>query len=261
MKLSEQSKLTDQTFRELATFWRDDPACHALLQYRRLVTANQYRRLYALVDRYLVPDSKVLDWGCGNGHVSYGLWRRGLKVSGFSFEDFGLRRHLDTTYEMRTGTEEDPSGLPFDDQSFDGVMSVGVLEHVRETGGNELASLREIARVLRPGGTFICFHFPNQFSLIEALSRQMPSSHSHQFRYTKADIQNLCSGAGLELLELRRYGALPRNMWHRAPRAIGDSPLVCGIWNGLDEVLGRLLPRWTQNYLFVARKPIASQVS
>lgn len=255
LRVSDKSSLTDQTFLELAACWRNDPACHALLQYRRLITANQYRRLYALVDQYLTPRSKVLDWGCGNGHVSYGLWRRGYAVTGFAFEDFGLRRHLDPTYELRTGSEDDPSGLPFQAATFDGVMSVGVLEHVRETGGNEAASLREIARVLRPGGAFICYHFPNQHSLIEALSRQNRSKHSHQYRYTRADIESLCLGAELELVEIRRYGALPRNMWFRAPRALGDSSLVTGMWNGLDRILGALLPRWTQNYLFVARKP------
>lgn len=253
--MSEPSQLTEQTFRELSAFWRDDPACHALLQFRRQVTAYQYQRLYELVDRYLAPGAKVLDWGCGNGHVSYGLWRRGFEVSGFSFEDFGLRRHLGPSYEFSEGNEDDPSGLPYPAASFDGVMSVGVLEHVRETGGNELASLREIVRVLRPGGTFICYHFPNEFSLIEALARRNASKHSHQFRYTRSDIEQLCSQTGLELLEIKRYGALPRNMWYRAPRALGDSSLVTAAWNALDGALGTLLPRWTQNYLFVGRKP------
>lgn len=252
--MSEQSQLTAQTFRELAAFWRDDPACHALLQFRRQVTAYQYQRLYELVDRYLTPGSKVLDWGCGNGHVSYGLWRRGFAVSGFSFEDFGLRRHLGPSYAFSEGNEEDPSGLPYEAATFDGVMSVGVLEHVRETGGNELASLREIVRVLKPGGTFICYHFPNEHSLIEAMSRRNASKHSHQFRYTRQDIEQLCAQTDLEVLEIKRYGALPRNMWHRAPRALGDAPLMIAGWNALDSLLGAVLPRWTQNYLFVGRK-------
>lgn len=252
--MSEQSQLTEQTFHELAAFWQNDPACHALLQFRRQVTAYQYQRLYELVDRYLARGCKVLDWGCGNGHVSYGLWRRGYQVSGFSFEDFGLHRHLGPSYEFREGSEEDPSGLPFETASFDGVMSVGVLEHVRETGGTELASLHEIVRVLKPGGTFICYHFPNEYSLIEAMSRRRPSSHSHQFRYTRHDIEQLCIQTGLDLVEIKRYGALPRNMWHRTPRALGDSMAAVAGWNALDGLLGAVLPRWTQNYLFVGRK-------
>lgn len=254
MNVSDKSALTAQTFRELASFRENDPACQALLQFRRQVTAYQYERLYELVDRYLAPGSKVLDWGSGNGHVSYGLWRRGYRVSGFSFEDFGVRKHLDDRYEFRQGSEEDPSGLPFDANSFDGVMSVGVLEHVRETGGNEAASLKEIVRVLKPGGTFICFHFPNEHSLIEAMARRSANSHSHKYLYNRRDIEALCSGAGLSLVEIKRYGALPRNMWHRAPAAVGNSSVAVGVWNAMDSVLGGLLPRWTQNYLFVARK-------
>ena len=252
--MSEKMSLTAQTFRELADFRENDPQCHALLQFRRQVTAHQYQRLYELVDKYLTPQSRVLDWGSGNGHVSYGLWRRGFRVSGFSFEDFGVRRHLDASYDFRQGNEDDPSGLPFDSASFDGVMSVGVLEHVRETGGNELASLREIVRVLKPGGTFICYHFPNKHSAIEAMARRNPGSHSHKYLYDHADIQALCDQAGLAIVEIKRYGALPRNIWHQAPPSVGNSAAAVALWNTLDQVLGTLLPRWTQNYLFVARK-------
>lgn len=252
--MSEKSALTAQTFRELAAFRDNDPGCAALLQFRRQVTAYQYQRLYELVDQYLTPGSKVLDWGSGNGHVSYGLWRRGFRVSGFSFEDFGVRRHLDDSYEFKQGNEDDPSGLPFESNSFDGVMSVGVLEHVRETGGNELSSLREIARVMRPGGTFICYHFPNEHSLIEAMARRNPASHSHKYLYGRDDIEKLCADTGLKLLELKRYGALPRNIWHRAPASVGNSAIAVGAWNAMDNLLGALMPRWTQNYLFVARK-------
>jgi SAM-dependent methyltransferase len=226
-----------------------------------MATAHQYRRLYELVARHLPEGASVLDWGCGNGHVSYGLHRLGYRVSGYSFEDFGLRRYLGEDYHFERGTPEDPSRLPFEDESFDGVMSVGVLEHVRETGGHEVASLQEIARVLKPGGAFLCYHFPNRYSLIETMSRRIPSKHSHPFRYTQGDIESLCRCSGLDLVETRRYGALPRNFWHRSPASIGDSPWIVRTWDALDTGLGAVLSPWCQNYLFVARKPTATGVA
>lgn len=108
---------------------------------------------------YIPAGSTVLEWGCGNGHVSYGLSRLGYKVSGFSFDDFCLRKYLGTAYDFRQGSCDDPEMLPYSNDRFDGVTSVGVLEHVRETGGNEESSLSEIFRILRPGGYFICAIF------------------------------------------------------------------------------------------------------
>lgn len=248
-----KAKPTEAIFRELAEHYRTDPACRDLLQYRRRATAHQYRRLYRLIERYLPAGAEVLDWGCGNGHVSYGLDRLGYRVSGYSFEDFGLRRHLGEGYRFEQAPPDEPSKLPFPDDSFDAVLSVGVLEHVRETGGDEVASLREIERVLRPGGVFLCYHFPNQYSLIEAI-RRTSTSVTHRYRYTRGDIERLCDQGGLELAASGRYGALPRNFWARVPKPIGDSALVTGAWDLLDSGLSVAMSPWCQNYLFVARK-------
>ncbi len=246
---------SEAIFRELGELWRTDGSCADLLQFRRLTTAHQYRRLYRLVEANVPEGAAVLDWGAGNGHVSYGLTRMGYEVSGFSFEDFGLRSHLGAGYRFAQGTPDDPAGLPFAAGSFDAVMSVGVLEHVRETGGDERASLDEIHRVLRPGGVFLCYHLPNRYSLIEALTRRIPSAHSHRFRYTRGDIETLCARSGFELVAAGRYGALPRNLWHRAPARVGNSRIVAGAWDLLDATLGSLLSPWCQNYYFVARRP------
>ncbi|MBQ4132690.1 MAG: methyltransferase domain-containing protein [Desulfovibrionaceae bacterium] len=47
------------------------------------------------------------------------------------------------------------------------MFSIGVFEHVHETGGDQLASLKEISRVLKPEGFFLCFHLPNKYSWVE----------------------------------------------------------------------------------------------
>lgn len=246
---------TDEVFRELADHRRRDLGCADLLQFRSLVTARQYKRLYEVVQRYVPPGAAVLDWGCGNGHVSYTLARLGYLVTGFSFEEFGLRRHIRSEYRLELGSETSPSQLPFGSGRFEAVLSVGVLEHVRETGGTEAASLEEIARVLRPDGVFVCYHLPNRHSAIEAFSRRFfPAKYSHPYRYTPRDIQAMCVGAGLELVETQRYGALPRNIWHRTPERLRNSSAAADLWDRVDSLLARSLAPIVQNHLFVARK-------
>ncbi|MHB1074274.1 MAG: class I SAM-dependent methyltransferase [Gemmatimonadaceae bacterium] len=212
-------------FRSLAAFQRR-PECADLLQFRSLVGAHQYRRLVRLVHRYLPPGASALDWGCGSGHFSYTLLALGYRVSGFSFVDFGLRAQLPGPYEFVRGDEREPTRLPLPDGAFDGAVSVGVLEHVRETGGTEVGSMRELARVLAPGGIFICYHFPNRYSWIDAMARLIPGAHRHPYRYTASQIEELCSRSGFECIAIHRYGALPRNLWHLAPRALRDSPFI-----------------------------------
>lgn len=229
---------------------------YGLLQFTSLVSANQYLRLYKTFLKYVEKESEVLDWGCGNGHFSYFLASCGYKTYGFSFDDFGLREKLNNfTYQFSQGNFEEPTALAYIDNKFNAVVSVGVLEHVRETGGNEITSLREVFRILQPGGFFICYHFPNQFSLIEAIASLVPNKFHHRYRYTRESIEALCQEAGFELLEVYRYGFLPRNIWGIFPQIIRNSRLVSWLWNLLDDILSYPFSMFCQNYLFVAKKP------
>ena len=227
-----------------------------LLQFGSLAAAHQYSRLHALWRRHVPPGASVLDWGAGNGHFSYFLARNGWRVTGFSFEPFVFERWLEApAYRFVAGSPADPVRLPFRDGEFDAVASIGVLEHVRETGGEESASLAEIARVLRPGGVFVAYHFPNRWSWIDRAARLLPDKHIHHWRYTRGDIRRLVGNAGLELIETRRYGVLPRNNAHRVLGPLRDSPFAAGLWDTADAALSAILGIAAQNHLFVARKP------
>ena len=110
------------------------------------------------------PEIRVLDWGCGTGHFSYFLLKSGFTTDAFNLNnkklhDMGeiqifdlLKSKFKDSFSYRTGT--DPVKLPYPDNSFDAITSIGVLEHVRESGGNEIQSLKEINRVLKKGVSF-----------------------------------------------------------------------------------------------------------
>jgi SAM-dependent methyltransferase len=227
-----------------------------LPQFGSLAGARQYRRLYGMVRAHIAAGARVLDWGTGFGHFSCFLSRAGYRATGFAIEGASLAAWLDAPYERFVGgSPAEPVRLPFADAEFDAVASIGVLEHVRETGGEEAGSLAEIARVLRPGGLFLCYHLPNRASWIDFISSRVPGKHHHLYRYTRADIERLMRDAGLELLECARYGILPRNGLHRLPGPLRRARWLADLWDALDAVLGVALAPLCQNFAFVARRP------
>ena len=78
---------------------------------------------------------------------------QGVDVSPARLED--LRRHYPTLQVQRV----DGTALPFPDASFDVVVSFDVFEHIRDSD----AHLREVHRVLRPGGVYL-LQTPNKWT-------------------------------------------------------------------------------------------------
>ena len=244
----------DRILRELMD--RAERGGMQLPQFGSFAGARQYRRLQRMARRHLPAGACVLDWGTGFGHFSYFLTRAGYRVTGYAIEGVSAAAWLDEPYERFVGgSPADPVRLPFADGEFDAVASVGVLEHVRETGGDESASLAEIVRVLRPGGVFLCYHFPNRTSWIDFVSSRVPGKHHHVHRYGRADIERLMLDAGLELLEIARYGFLPRNLLNRLPAGLRRARWTADLWDALDAALGAAFAPLCQNFAFVARLP------
>ena len=114
----------------------------------RVMTAGLDRRWRRLAVREVVwPGDRVLDACCGTGDLAVEAERRGGRVVGLDFSERMLERA-----RRKSGTIEwvqgDALALPFADGEFDAV-TVGF--GVRNLEDLELG-LRELGRVLRPGG-------------------------------------------------------------------------------------------------------------
>lgn len=224
-------------------------------QYSSYISASQYLKSYYAVNKHVEKGGRVLDWGAGNGRFSYFLLEQGYKVTAFNVGDGDrplekiMKENFSGKYEA-IADKNAVAQIPFDSNFFDAVCSIGVLEHVRETGGDEVKSLREIHRVLKQGGVFICTHLPNKYSWIEALTKRMKNKHHHDYKYTKKDVEKMAQSAGFEIIEYKRYGFLPRLMFGKFKTA---AP-VADAFNMLDDVLSAVFSLFVQNQYFVAVK-------
>jgi SAM-dependent methyltransferase len=196
----------------------------------------------------------VLDWGCGDGHFSIFLELLGARVTGYSYEPLPAVMRDSKTFEFVPGTPNEPSALPFPDGHFDAAVSMGVLEHVWGFGGDELASLRELTRVVKPGGTILTFHFPSSTGWIENMVRRLHlKKHLHGRRYDAAQIADLWRTAGIAIVDIARYNVLPRAELKLLPGFIRHSEAFIRAYNAADDLLTRALPRICTNYLVIGR--------
>jgi ubiquinone/menaquinone biosynthesis C-methylase UbiE len=91
----------------------------------------------------------LLDVGCSAGYVLAAASKAGLDATGLDCAQFAVDLCRSRGFRAELGSL---TKMPFPDSSFDIVTAKHTLEHVAEP----MAGLREIARVLRPGGvTFL----------------------------------------------------------------------------------------------------------
>ncbi len=177
------------------------------------LTSNE--QLEAMVRSYVTPHSAVLDLGCGRGGVVELFWRDVKLAAGLDPDEPSLVERSTRGMPVITGRGED---LPFAGETFDLVVSVWVLEHLRTPE----RVLGEVHRVLRPGGHFVFLtpNLRNPLLAFNRIGRALPQLQRRivprlygrveadtfpvQYRAnTQRTIRALASGAGLEVADLR----------------------------------------------------------
>jgi SAM-dependent methyltransferase len=166
-------------------------------EYRRMAAAEDahwwYRNTRALLEQELGPllatKGRLLDVGAGTGATGAWMATRGSLVAA-DIEPMALalyrERHLDTVGLVAS----DANRLPFADSAFDAVLCVTVLYHAGVP--EPMATVHELARVLRPGGR-LCLWEPGVRRLHRAHDRV---THGVR-RFSLADLRALLTGSGL----------------------------------------------------------------
>jgi SAM-dependent methyltransferase len=247
----ERQQIANIRVADVKAFWEANPLCaraipHAFgtveyfAYYDALREENEPVPFASSLHEYdRFAGKRVLDVGSGNGYVlsryamagadAYGadLTSTGIGLCRRRFELAGLRGHF---------TVANAESLPFPSGAFDCVCSMGVLHHTPDTEG----AVREIHRVLRPGGRLIVmFYHRNsfQYRLLFPFRRLLAGKSMRQSVnevdgvgnpkgdvYSRAELRALLDGfANLEI----SAGVLP---WHRLGAAGRALPRALRAW-------------------------------
>src|SRR5207249_5231077 len=127
-------------------------------------------QLEAVVRSHVTARSRVLDLGCGRGGVVELLWRSVELAAGLDPDSPSLVEHRAQGMPVIRGVGE---RMPFVDGSFDPIVCLWVLEHLKDP----VQAPREVHRVLRPRGHFV-FVTPNMrnpLMLASRIGKALPS--------------------------------------------------------------------------------------
>lgn len=216
------------------------------------------RRRLAILDwlaRGIKPHDRVLEWGCQHAVDSCVYRRRfgaDLELHGCDAVPPDAYRPFYEYSGLRYALIQHAYHLEYDDGFFDVVTSNGVWEHVVD----EVNSLREIFRILRPGGLFLVACLPNRFSYTEALQRKLGHT-AHDRLYTIGSASRMLKDAGFQVGSWD-YRLMVPTMLNGFPRLLKDAygTLHGPVWLA-NSILERAWPinRLASNLMLTARKP------
>ncbi len=223
------------------------------------VSRLRYQSYLLTLIKHVPKNAKVLDLGCGSGHIAAALnhLRPDLNIIGIDPNPSPLWPIINKYYgvKFKKGTS---SRIVYNNETFDVVLSFGVMEHVHEyytgKGNAETAYLNEVNRVLKKKGTFFVCHLPNKYSFNEFLAKFFKLRH-HIHPYTKKQAFSILEKHKFQIELFDREYFIP-SFFHFINKKIGFlSDKLYWLILSIDKILMLTpLKYFCQSFLIITRK-------
>jgi 2-polyprenyl-3-methyl-5-hydroxy-6-metoxy-1,4-benzoquinol methylase len=212
----------------------------AVAQRARLSLGRSHARIYQTVSEILAARGAggvLADAGCGTGDLWQALrgpFRSCIGVDAVRYD--GLPPDVEFV-----AADLDAARLPLPDASVDTAAAVEVIEHLE----NPRAFVRELARIVRPGG-WVVVTTPNQLSALSLLTLAVKGRFSafqdgaypaHRTALLEVDLRRILSECRLRNVAVvyTGLGRVPLTRWHYpgavaglAPRWLSDNIAIAG---------------------------------
>lgn len=182
--------ITAQSYETDARSWHE---AH-LDEVRAVSRADSYDRFAS----YLAPGSLVLDLGCGTGLDAPPLAARGLRLLGLDISVEMLRIARSLLPLVGRLLQGEMHALPLADGSVDAVVAVGSIHHLPK--GEAGHAVREVVRVLRPGGVFAAAAERGSFEGFVAEQEGVAGRRWYAF-YEPDEFERVFTTAGLAVID------------------------------------------------------------
>ena len=200
-----------------------------------------------------VPRQRLLEIGCGTGIHLLALAGEFEQAVGTDLSPEMVRvaseRLLHSPWPDKISVRVDPADelTTVADQAVDVVLCIGALEHMLERA----AVVRQVRRVLRPGGVFVCLT-PNGsywwYRFLAPLLRRETRHLSTDRFLTVGEVRGFVEAAGLTIESVEHWTFVPR----------GDVPTGVGPLLGAADKIGeRFGIGWLRGGIAVAARRLA----
>jgi ubiquinone/menaquinone biosynthesis C-methylase UbiE len=227
-----------QQHEELAGRWES--------KYQKGSFASREHLIVSSLENLALGGQKWLDAGCGTGRFSRWLAGKGCQVSGVDASPSMLAAARDAACAV--GFEDNPTfqhvetveRLPFDNETFDGILCSSVIEYVEVPR----RCLTELSRLLKSGGLLL-LTVPNRSSLMRrslkgvfnvsrAFGRPWPRYlEISKHEYSRKEIRGFLEQQGFEIFHISAFGG-PLPFW------LQGNGLVGSLWMSLSRKNGTI---------------------